>query len=197
MKASTPNAAATHCSTIAPATTMSARWGSKPRQRRAPLRVRSAVSASTTPSSSALVNSNRFRVWGTEPVRGRDHRRDRLGGAGRGDRHLEAVVGGGFALEAGEHRAHVRAALGDRTWGAAARREERSGSGALPKLPRHQRLATLADEHLGTATADVAQQQTPIEHGHRLQHAEVDESRLFEPGHHLDLDARPRDALGR
>ena len=52
-----------------------------------------------------------------------------------------------------------------------------------------ERLAALADQQLGRAAADVDEEQPPVEHGHRLEHAEVDQPGLLDAGDHLDVDA--------
>ena len=62
--------------------------------------------------------------------------------------------------------------------------------GAELEAARGERLAPLADEHLGRAAADVDEQHALVEHRHRLQHAEVDQPRLLGAGDDLDLDAR-------
>ena len=52
-----------------------------------------------------------------------------------------------------------------------------------------QDLALGAHHQLGGPAADVAHHDLAVEHRHRLQHAQVDEPGLLEPGDHLDLDA--------
>ena len=52
--------------------------------------------------------------------------------------------------------------------------------GAELEAAGRQHLALLADQHLGDAAADVAQQQALVEHRHGLQHAEVDEAGLLD-----------------
>ncbi len=64
VNAATSNACATHCSTIAPATMMSARWGSSPGIEARVAAVRRAASTATTSSSSSRVNSKRLYVCG-------------------------------------------------------------------------------------------------------------------------------------
>ena len=60
-----------------------------------------------------------------------------------------------------------------------------------------EHLAPLADEQLGAAAADVAEQQALVEHRHGLEHAEVDEARLLHAGDDVDVDAGPRPTPGR
>jgi len=70
------------------------------------------------------------------------------------------------------------------------RLEEAPGEADGPQLEaaHRQGLTSLADEHLGAASADVDEQQPPIEDGDRLQDTELDEAGFLHPGDDLDLD---------
>ena len=60
-----------------------------------------------------------------------------------------------------------------------------------------QHLAPLADEQLGAAAADVAQQQALVEHRHGLEHAEVDEAGLLHARRSRSRARGPRPRPGR
>ena len=60
--------------------------------------------------------------------------------------------------------------------------------GAELEAERRQRLASLADQHFGAAAADVDEHEAPIEHRHRLQYAELDETGLLHPTDDLHVD---------
>ena len=87
-------------------------------------------------------------------------------------------------------RTYSRQAV-DRASAGVAAREEAVGEpdGAELEAAGGERLALLADEQLGRAAADVDEEQPPVEHRHRLQHAEVDQAGLLGAGDHLDVDA--------
>ena len=72
------------------------------------------------------------------------------------------------------------------TWGITRIRER-----LLPMLVAAggQDLAPGADHQLGRAAADVAHHHLAVEHGHRLEDAQVDEPGLLEPRDDLDVDA--------
>ncbi len=78
-----------------------------------------------------------------------------------------------------------------------AAREEAVGEtyGTELEAAGREGFAAFADEHLGRAATDVDEDQPLIERRHGLQHSEVDEPCLFQPGDDLDLDlgfaARP------
>ena len=155
----------------------------------------SSTSASTIDCSSTTVNSKRLNVCsGVSSRAAWIDAGDRLGGSRRGDGDVEA--------ELVRPRARTWPAI-ERTYDRQSRTrlgrhraagEEPVGQshGAELEAAGRQRLAALADEHLGRAAADVDEDQPLVEGRHRLQHAEVDQPRLLEPGDHLDVDLRPR-----
>jgi hypothetical protein len=119
-----------------------------------------------------------------------DHLRDVEDRARAAHRDLEAA-----STQLPRHRPQVRAhelpAVVDI---AAAQRlvaEEALGEadGAELEAARLEHATGPAENELGAAAADVDQHDLLIEDGHRLQHTQVDEPGLLDPGDHLDLDA--------
>ena len=128
---------------------------------------------------------------------GERHGRQRRRRSGTADRDLR-LVAAQLVRHGRERRAHVRPALLDRlsadgsvVVGIGHVAEEPLGQPDRAELhaARLDDLVALAHAELGAPTADVDDQHPPIEHRQRLQHAEVDEARLLEPGDHLDVDA--------
>ena len=181
---------------------MSARLASSPGRRLRCLTLGAAISSLHTSRTSSAVSRKRLKErGGSPPDRGLGHGGHGVDGARRADRHLEAVPGHLAAVgrqrrahepPARRHRARVQPLTGEEAVGQPDRSQLEAAGG--------EHLSPLADQDLGRAAADVAQEQPAVEHRHGLQHAEVDEAGLLHAGDDLDLDARllPRrgDELG-
>ena len=116
---------------------------------------------------------------------------DRFGGPRGGDGDLEAVLVD-RPLEVAEDAPHVLPAVGDRSRRDVAAREEavRQADRADLEAACRERLAALAEQQLRRSAADVDEEDPPVEDGHRLEHAEVDQAGLLGAGDDLDVDAR-------
>ena len=110
---------------------------------------------------------------------------------------------GDVAGEVFDHRADVVAACRDRSRRRRAAGEEAVGEAHRAELEAAggQHLAALAEQQLGRAAADIDEEDPPVEHRHGLEHAEVDQPRLFDARDHLDADVGfvlgPLEELGR
>ena len=123
-----------------------------------------------------------------------------LDGPRAADRHLERVCCG-LAHERRERGADEPAGPLDRPLRRHPALEEALGHADRTQLETaaHLNFAPVADQQLGAATTDVAQDQRGVVERQRLQHAEVDETRLLVAGDDLDVDAclvlRPPDEV--
>ena len=115
---------------------------------------------------------------------------DGLGRARAGDGDLEFQLLG-FVGERHQHRAHIAAARAEGRWVEAVGGEEpvREPHRTELQAARRSGFALVAEQQLGRPAADVEEEQGPVEHRHRLQHAEMDESSLLDPGDHLHAHA--------
>jgi hypothetical protein len=178
-----PNASATHWSTSAPATMMSARAVSRPRTLARACGVVRLVRTRTISSTSARVNVMRLNVRGLGSPRAATTSAATVSAVPED----ATAMSNPAAATSGSNPATTEWMYERHSWtdprSIRPPGKNRSGQAHRAELEaaRGEGLAPLADEDLRRAAADVDEDQPAVVRRDRLEHAEVDETRFLEP----------------